>query len=152
VREKFAATMLAAISVTGCADRPQSPIPTVSVNEEVNVGQFAFTVTGVDIGERKVGYETAQGIFVLVRIAVRNIGAEPRTVYCQDQKLRALSGKTYDDGMTVGDRQELVNIKPGKQVRFTCAFDVPTGTLPAAVEVRDSQYSRGAIVQVLSKG
>jgi hypothetical protein len=83
---------------------------------------------------------------------VRNIGDAPRTVCCQNQRLKALAGRTYDGGVNVGAGEDLINIKPGNQVRFSCAFDVQNGALPAAVEVHDSPYFRGATVTVLEKG
>jgi hypothetical protein len=60
-----------------------------------------------------------------------------------------MRGKTYDDAVTVGGGEDLINMKPGKRVRFTCAFDVPQGRLPAAIEVRDRTYSPGATVKAL---
>jgi hypothetical protein len=86
---------------------------------------------------------------VVVDIVVQNIGDEPRTMYCQNQKLKDLAGKSYDDAVTVGGGEDVIKINPGKKVRVTCAFDVPKGTLMAAVEVHDRAYSPGAAVQVL---
>jgi len=150
-RSAAVATLLVLIAVTGCDRSVRGLSPTVSLNEAVNVGTFAFTVTKVAFGERNLGYLTAQGDFILVDIMVKNIGGDPRSVYCQDQKLKDLSGRTYDDAVDVGDRDDLINIAPGNQVRFTCAFDVSKGALPAAVEVHESQYSEGATVTVLSR-
>jgi hypothetical protein len=138
-------------SVTGCLSSGHSSSPTVSLNEEVNVGKFAFTVTQVNIGVPKIGYETAQGVFLVVSLTAKNIGDEPRTVYCQHQKLKDLAGKTYDNAVTVGRGDDMINIYPGKQVPFKCAFDVPIGTLPATVEVHDLAYSKGATVEVLQR-
>jgi hypothetical protein len=136
-------------SVTGCHSSVPSSHPTVSLNQEVHDGNLAFTVTRVDIGTASIGVQTAQGVFVIADITVKNIADEPRTAYCQNQKLKDLAGKTYDDAVTVGGGEDLVNIKPGKQVRFTCAFDVPKGTLPSAIEVHDRTHSPGATVKVL---
>jgi hypothetical protein len=60
-----------------------------------------------------------------------------------------MRGKTYDDAVTVGGGEDLINMKPGKRVRFTCAFDVPEGTLRAAIGVHDRTYSPGTTVKVL---
>jgi hypothetical protein len=136
-------------SVTGCLSSVHSSSATAALNDEVHDGGFAFTVTGVNLGVPKIGYQSAQGVFVVVDITVQNIGDEARTVYCQNQMLKDLAGKTYNDAVDVGRRDDLINIDPGKKVHFTCAFDVPVGTLPAAIEVHDSAYSRGATVKVL---
>jgi Domain of unknown function (DUF4352) len=140
--------MLAATtSVTGCLGSSA----TRGLGDEVHDGQFAFTVTAIDLGVPNIGSKTAQGVFVVVDLTVKNLSDIERTVYCQNQKLKDLAGKTYDDAVTVGSRENLININPGKQVHVKCAFDVPVGTLPSTIEVHDSPYSSGAAVQVLSK-
>jgi Domain of unknown function (DUF4352) len=143
------AALAVTTAVTGCHIPAHSSSATVSLNQEVRDGKFAFTVTRVNISAPTIGIHTAQGTFVVVDITVANIGDEPRTLYCQNQKLKDLAGKTYDDAVTVGGGEDAININPGKKARVTCAFDVPKGTLTAAVEVHDRAYSPGATVQVL---
>ncbi len=127
-------------------------MPTVALNEVVDVGALAFTVTNVELGLPKIGTRTAQGTFVVVDITVENIGDGSRTVYCQNQIVKDLAGRRYENGVTVGDGEGMINIKPGSRVDFRCAFDVPVGTLTGAVEVHDMAYSAGATVRVLSPG
>jgi Domain of unknown function (DUF4352) len=147
-----AVTVLAvATSATACLGSVRPAAHTASLNDEVRVGAFAITVTSVDIGTPNVGYRAAQGVFVVVQFTVKNIGDTPRSVYCQNQKLKDLSGRTYDDAVNVGSGEDLLNINPGKEVRFACAFDVPKGTLPGTVEVHDSAYSKGVPVTVLER-
>jgi Domain of unknown function (DUF4352) len=148
-RARAVAALAATTAVTGCHGSAQSSSPTVALNQQVRDGKFAFRVTRVDVSTPNIGIQTAQGVFVVVDITVQNIGDEPRTVYCQNQKLKDLAGRTYDDAVTVGRGDDLINVEPGKQVRVTCAFDVPKGTLTGAVEVHDRAYSPGATVQVL---
>jgi len=146
----------AGLSVTGCDNpAPQTEYgstPTVALNEAVDIGAFAFTVTNVELGQPKIGTRTAQGTFVVVDISVENIGDGPRTVYCQNQIVKDLAGKRYENGVTVGDGEKLINIEPGNRVDFQCAFDVPVGTLTGGVEVHDTSYSAGVTVRVLSPG
>jgi hypothetical protein len=111
--------------VTSCLSSVHSSSPTASLNEEVHVGTFAVTVTAVDLGRPKVGYQIAQGVFVIVDSRVKNIGDAPRTADCQNQKLKDLAGKTYADRVNVGAGEDLINVKPGQQVQLSCAFDVP---------------------------
>jgi hypothetical protein len=148
--------LAAATLVTGCLGPdhqaiPGSP-PTVALNQEVRDGELAFKVTRVELAQPKIGYRTAQGTFVVVSMTVKNIGDGMRTVYCQNQRLTDLSGKTYDDAVPVGAGEDPMDIKPRKQVDIRCAFDVPVGTLAGAVEVHDQAYSTGATVKVLSVG
>lgn len=148
----IAVTVLAVTtSVTGCLGGVHSSSQTASLNEEVHVGAFAFTVKSVNIGAPKIGIRTAQGVFVVVEFTAKNISDTPRSVYCQNQKLKDLSGRTYDDAVNVGSGEDLFSINPGKQVRFSCAFDVPKGTLPGTVEIHDSAYSKGVAVTVLER-
>jgi Domain of unknown function (DUF4352) len=141
----------AAISVTGCLGSLHSSSATASLNDEVHVGAFAFTVRSVDIGTPTIGIKAAQGVYVVVRFTVKNIGDTPRSVYCQNQKIKDLAGKTYDDAVNVGSGEDLFNINPGREIRFSCAFDVPKDTLPGTVEVHDSAYSKGVAVTVLQR-
>lgn len=141
------ACLAAAALVSGCLSPRHISGPTL--NDEVRVGNFAFTVTALHLGVPKTGSRTAQGAFVVVNLRVKNIGAVERSVYCQDQTLRDQAGRKYDNAVNVGSREDRVEIKPGKQVLVTCAFDLPTGTLPATLTVRDSQYARGATVALL---
>lgn len=149
IRLRAVAALAVTTVVTGCQSSAQSSSATVALNHEVRDGDFAFTVTKVNIGTPNIGIHTAQGVFVIVDITVRNVGDAPRTVYCQNQKLKDLAGRTYDDAVTVGRGEDMINIGPREQVRFACAFDVPKGTLTGAVEVRHGAYSRGSTVQVL---
>jgi hypothetical protein len=152
----LASVLAAALLVAGCDDSTQptvrSSAPTVALNQAVDVGSFAFTVTSVELAQPKIGYRTAQGTFVVVDIRVKNIGDDPRSVYCQNQALKDLTGRRYDNGVTIGTGDDMINIKPGNRVAFQCAFDVPVGTLAGAVEVHDTAYSAGATVRVLSAG
>jgi len=154
---RLVSVLTAGLLVVGCDDdATRQPAygsaPTVALNQPVDVGTFEFTVTSVELGQPKVGSRTAQGTFVVVDIAVKNIGDGPRTVYCQNQILKDLAGRRYENGETVGAGDDMIRIEPGNQVRFQCAFDVPVGTLAGAVEVHDTAYSPGATVRVLSRG
>ncbi len=142
--------------MTGCDDSEPGTVygsaPTVALNEAVDIGAFAFTVTNVELSQPEIGTRIAQGTFVIVHITVENIGDGRRTVYCQNQILKDLAGRRYDNGVTVGDGDDMINVEPGNRVDFQCAFDVPVGTLAGAVEVHDTAYSAGATVRVLSPG
>jgi Domain of unknown function (DUF4352) len=148
---KIIALVAAATSLTACMGPLHDTTPAAGLNEVVREGRFAFTVKSVDMGVPKVGRRTAEGVFVVVQIAVRNIGDDLRSVYCQNQRLKDLAGKTYHDGVTVGGAENMSNIKPGKEAQFECAFDVRVATLPGVVDVHDLAFSRGVAVTVLGK-
>jgi Domain of unknown function (DUF4352) len=133
MRSIAVSALTAAVLVTGCLGQeqrtPPGSSPTVALNEEVHDGGLAFTVTRVELAQPKIGYRSAQGTFVVVSMTVKNIGDGLRTVYCQNQVLTDLRGKTYVDAVPAGADEAMMNIKPGKQVDVQCAFDVPVGTL-----------------------
>lgn len=137
------------LTLTGCWSAGHSAGP--AINDEVRDGSFGFTVATINIGIPKTGNRTAQGTFVVVNLMVRNVGKAPRPVYCQNQTLRDFAGKRYDTAVNLESPQDRVTIEPGYQVRIACAFDVPEGTLPAAIELRDSPYTRGVRVALLAR-
>ncbi|WP_310785761.1 DUF4352 domain-containing protein [Mycobacterium sp. Z3061] len=141
---------VAALAASGCLGAQHASNP--SLNDEVRVGDLAFTVTAINLGVPQTGHRTAQGVFVVVNLAVGNKGDRPRSVYCQDQTLRDPAGKRYGNAMNLDSPADLVTVGPGNRVLVKCAFDVPTGTLPAAIELRDSQYSKGVRVTLLGGG
>lgn len=136
---------MVALAASGCLGARHTSAP--SLNDEVLVGELAFTVTALSLGVPTTGYRSAQGVFVVVNLMVQNKGDRPRSVYCQDQVLRDAAGKKYDNAVSVESRE--VTVAPGNKTLLKCAFDVPNGTLPAAVELHDSPYSRGATVALL---
>ena len=140
------AVITVAASITGCH---ASRNGTTSLNDEVRDGDFAFTVTAINLGVPETGNRTAQGVFVVVHLMVRNISGGPRSVHCQNQVLKDFAGKKYDNAVNIGNRDDLTTIEPGRRVHVTCAFDVPTGALPSTLQVHDAPYSRGATVALL---
>ncbi|MGM7645830.1 DUF4352 domain-containing protein [Nocardia sp. JW2] len=121
---------------------------------EVRDGKFAFTVTRVDPPVRTVGdnpylQKTAQGEFVLVHVEVTNVGDVAQQYFGANQKLIDAQGREFanDTSAEINVNDELVaEINPGNKISMVLAFDVPTGTDPAAVEFHDSAFSNGARV------
>jgi uncharacterized protein DUF4352 len=153
---RVGAAVALAVSLTGCLDSArrgpaQGASPTVALGEDVRDGAFEFTVTRVELAASQIGLHRPEGVFVVIDITAKNVGEDLRTVYCQDQQMKDLAGRTYDNAVTVGAGEDMINVKPGGRVAFTCAFDVPRGALTAAVLVHDSTYSPGATVTVLSQ-
>ncbi|MCA1008534.1 DUF4352 domain-containing protein [Rhodococcus hoagii] len=121
----------------------------------VRDGKFEFVVHGVEAGVPTVGTneyltEKAQGQFVLVRMTVRNIGDREQTFTTSAQKLVDAQGRQYsvDDMATFTLDQGLSfeQINPGNSVDATIVFDVPSGIVPAVLELHDSVFSGGESV------
>lgn len=135
------------LATSGCFGARHASAP--SLNDEVRIGALAFTVTAINLGVPKTVHRAAQGVFVVVNLMVNNVGDRPRSVSCQDQTLKDPAGKRYENAVNVDSPGDLVRVGPGAKVLIKCAFDVPTGALPAAIELRDSPYSRGVTVTLL---
>jgi hypothetical protein len=151
-RSVAVAVLAFASSVTGCSGSTlHSPPETVGLTEPVRDGTFVFIVTQVDFGEPILGLAHPRGVFVFVRLSVKNIGEDDENLYCQYQRLKDLAGRNYDDAVNGHVGEDAVHVGPGKQVDAMCAFDVPTGTLPAAVQVHEFEFSTGATVTVLGR-
>jgi hypothetical protein len=138
------------------AAAPAKKKPLNGVGREYRDGKFAFTVTKIKKGVRRVGDQyfgkTAQGQFVLVYVTVDNIGNEARTFDSSSQKLKDMKGREFSaDGeatIAMGDESKafLEDINPGNGVRGILVFDVPTGIKLKSLALHDSPFSGGVTV------
>jgi hypothetical protein len=118
------------------------------IGQEVIDGKFAFIVTQVDTS-RTFGQTRAQGVYVVVSMAVRNVGTEAQFFVMSAQKLKDNSGREYSAGfMDPPFLEEVNNINPGLQVSVKLAFDVPPGTKPTQILLHESESSQGAAVNL----
>ncbi|MFI6869712.1 DUF4352 domain-containing protein [Nocardia sp. NPDC050406] len=125
------------------------------VGSAVRDGKFEFVVTGVDepagsVGDNPYMKKDAQGVYIVVRVDVTNIGDKPQTYFGENQKLIDAQGKQFtNDSMAEANINTNViatEINPGNKVPVAIAFDVPAGTDPVAIEFHDSMFSGGARV------
>ena len=166
----YAAVFSAAVSSStpvATRDYPTAPTvvpsraPTVTIapariGQQVQDGDFAFTVTGVEKPGRTLGSgafaSKAQGTWVLVRVTVTNNGDDSGTFSSGKQTLLDAQGREFDADasaaiMNVPDSESsLTTINPGNSVDGTLVFDLPVGVTPTAIELHDSYFSRGVTV------
>lgn len=124
----------------------------------VRDGKFEFVVTAVDAPVKTVGdnpylQKTAQGEYILVHINVTNISDQPQTYFADNQKLIDSQGRTFNNdsmaAINVNPETSIGSpINPGNTLPVTIAFDVPPGTVPAALELHDSMFSGGVKVSL----
>jgi hypothetical protein len=119
------------------------------MGREVLDGKFAFIVTHVDTSPT-FGHTRAQGVYVIVSMAVRNVGTDAQFFDWSAQKLKDSVGREYSaSSMTPPLFGDVVNsINPGLQVSVKLAFDVPPRTRPTQIVLHDSVSSRGASVNL----
>lgn len=143
-------------ATAGPAKKPAKKPVVNGIGREYRDGKFAFTVTKIKKGVRRVGNEyvgrTAQGQFVLVYVTVVNIGDEARTFDSSSQKLTDADGRQFDADteatITMGDESKafLEDINPGNRVHGILVFDVPAGVKLKSLELHDSPFSGGVKV------
>ncbi|MBB5915053.1 hypothetical protein BJY24_003920 [Nocardia transvalensis] len=123
---------------------------------EVRDGKFGFVVTGVEgpvesVGDNEYLKKDAQGEYVLVHVDVSNTGDKPQTYFRDNQKLVDAQGRVYtnDSAAELNLNKGLVtDVNPGNKISVVLAYDVPPGTVPAAVEFHDSAFSGGVRVAI----
>lgn len=136
----------------------KKPEATAKLNESARDGKFEFTVKSIKCGETTVGDQyysvTAQGEFCMVNIKVTNIGDEPQGLYSSSQYLYNSEGQKYSSDSSATSTVQTGNdlwwsdINPGNTVEGTIVYDVPKGMTPASVELHDSFFSDGILVEL----
>ncbi|MEV6067427.1 DUF4352 domain-containing protein [Nocardia sp. NPDC052001] len=125
-----------------------------AAGSEVRDGKFAFIVTSVDpavaaLGDNEILRKTAQGEYVVVHVDITNTGDKAQSYFGDNQKLIDDQGKQYsnDTAAELAVNTSLTaEINPGNKLSVSIPFDVPKGTIPAAIELHDSAFSGGARV------
>lgn len=135
-----------------------APAGAVGLNQPARDGKFEFTVTKVECGIAQVGGEylnkKAQGQFCLVNVTVKNIGNEARTFNDSSQYAYNAAGQKYDADGAAGiylDRDShafLEDINPGNSVNGIVVFDIPKDAKIVKLELHDSSFSGGVVVNV----
>lgn len=128
------------------------------VGQPVRDGKFEFTVQSVKPGVAQVGGQyankKAQGQFVLVTVVVKNVGKEAQTFDSSPQKGYGPDGAAFEaDGAAAlyaneESRTFLETINPGNQVTGVLVFDIPKTATLAKVELHDSLFSGGVVVDL----
>jgi len=132
---------------------------TATIGENVRDGRFAFAVTSVHrpsktLTDRLGATDTAEGVYVIVRVDVTNIGYEARTLSATDQFLVDDSDQRFGtssatSSLAGAEMIFLEKINPGHTVRDApLLFDVPAGTTIASIELHNSLSSTGVKVRL----
>jgi len=87
-------------------------------------------------------------------MTVRNLDDGSQEFAAPNQKLIDSDGHVYaadaEAAVSMNNSSMVVTVKPGANMTMKLPFDVPTGTLPKALELHDSVFSEGARIQVNS--
>ena len=145
-----------ATTVAG-SGRAEQPIPASGVRAgPVRDGALEFAVLETSrtdvVGDLKQpGLSVrAKGVFLVVTVSIRNVGAAPLTFVDRDQALIADSGTTFAPSMAAdiyGNRAiRSTRLSPGSELVVHIAFDVPPATVPDSLLLRESASSAGVTV------
>ena len=132
---------------------------TATIGQSVRDGGFAFMVTsvqqaGATISDRSGRTQTAQGVFVIVRVRVSNTGYEARPLAATHQFLisdthQRFATSSAVSSLTNAERVFVEKVNPGSHVyEAPLLFDVPPGTTLASVELHDALSSAGVKVRL----
>ena len=115
------------------------------VGQEVVDGKFAFIVNDIS-SSPTFAYTSARGVWLIVSMAIRNIGTEPRIFEMAAQSLKESDGRGHSAALM--EPQSVNKIDPGLQVSVRLAFDVPPGVRPTRILLRESADTPGARVNL----
>lgn len=133
---------------------PQTQLP--SVGEPARDGNLVFAVeiiTAKVWTQRPDGPKAPQGEYLVVAMAVRNIGSRSETYFADFQKLIDIYGRVFSTGadtmISEDDGRYLsTDINPGNATQVQLAFDVPIGTQPTHIVLHNSAASPGVSVDL----
>ncbi|MGW0180103.1 serine/threonine-protein kinase [Nocardia sp. NPDC003345] len=134
---------------TGGGDSAPGPAP--APGDPVRDGNFEFVVRNVESGVRAVGFERAEGSFVVVSFTVRNIAADPKTYMPVGQELHDTAGGTFAPDVTATAVRSASaaaprSLQPGESMGTHLVYGVPAESVPASMTFRDFPLSRGTSV------
>jgi Domain of unknown function (DUF4352) len=136
-----------AVSLASCGLFQTTSAPD-RIGDEVLDGTFAFVVTQVDTSPT-FGHTRAEGVYVIVSMAVRNVGTQTQTFEWAAQRLKDRTGREYSPSLMHPSLLGFVNsIDPSLQVSVKLAFDVPAGAKLTQIVLHDSLSSHGAPVNL----
>jgi succinate dehydrogenase/fumarate reductase flavoprotein subunit len=142
-----------AIEPTAIEDTGAVETQAAGPGQEVRDGNFAFVVGDVQTVEAVAHpddpevFKQAQGEYVIVRMTVTNVSAEPQPFY--------VSFSTLSDGTTVYKSDDeawlylgntVPDLSPGESLETSVVFDVPVGTRVESIELHGDPLSRGVTV------
>jgi hypothetical protein len=129
------------------ATKTTAPAPPVlpGIGDTVSAGDWAFSVTSLKCGVKKVGDDflgkKAQGQFCLLRMKVTNNGDTAETLMGSNQKLLDDKGRTFssdDEASIYADSDASLfseEINPGNTLKGVVVFDIPKGASPVEADL-----------------
>jgi len=118
----------------------------------VRDGKFEFVVNSVDVAEDWTADPRPQGEYLVADITVTNFGDTQGMFDPETQKLIDTQGHeyagSYNAAQALRTDSPQVNIDPGASATIALPFDVPPGTTPEKMILRQTMLTRGVAVKV----
>jgi hypothetical protein len=114
----------------------------------VTDGDLSFRVTDVRTASES-GRRSAQGVFVIVYLDVRNLGDSPAEYRDSAQTLLDAAGREYKADGAAGVAQDLPSfgdLNPGSSARVVAVFDVPATSAAHAIELREGGFGGARVL------
>lgn len=125
---------------------------TAAPGTQVVDGDFEFVVSDVSTPANWRGDPRPRGQWVIATVTVRNTNDGPQPFMPNNQKLIDSAGRIYRGDATaavsMNSDSMVIDVKPGFKITIKVPFDVPAGTLPAAIELHASAFTDGTRVQL----
>jgi hypothetical protein len=136
-----------AVFVASC-DMFKTKSASAGIGQEVLDGKFAFIVTHAATSPT-YGPTHAQGVYVIVSMAIRNVGTAAQPFDMAAQTLKDSAGRQYSaifmDPPSLSDSTQ---INPGLQVSIKELYDVPPDVRPTQIVLHESASSPGVPVDL----
>ena len=143
------------------ASRPTgdgAPATVAHIGVKVHDGNSEFVVTGVEHPGKTLAGKTgktltARGEFVVVRVDITNIGTAPQAPDCSCQLLINDKAWEFEPSPSILSTKEALKlvrrINPGETVKdVILLFDLAPRTKAGSIELHDSQFSPGVMVNL----
>lgn len=131
-----------------------------SMNEAVQDGDLAFTVTSVEkvktLGNQ-YSKKTAQGMYYVIAMKIENKGKKTTTFDSSMAKVKDAEGREFErsiDGQTAKSMSEgktdmfLQQIQPSLSVSGDLVFDLPEGMKSPTILLKGSMFNKGVEVKL----
>jgi hypothetical protein len=128
------------------------------IGDEAADGNFTFVVNSIECGISKVGGEflntEAKGEFCKVSLTVTNTGDEANYMFADNQYLIDSEGREFTSDSTANLYSQddgdvwMTELNPGLSVKGDMYFDVPVGAKMTQIELHDSMFSGGVLVNL----
>ena len=153
-----ATTTVAGSAVTATPTQTRIAMTPRPAGAEVRDGRLVFVLLDT-ARARRVGDLSnpglsldAKGEFFVATVAIRNRGPESVTFFDRDQTLIDANGTVFSTNMAAdiyaNPNVHSTKMAAGAQLVVNLVFDVPVGTKPARLVLRESNSSPGAAVQL----